>query len=47
MINKIINYIMDAKSMITTKAERIFVVGTCAVNIKALFNAEQNAMTLL
>jgi len=41
------NYIVDAKSIITTKAELIFVVWTCAVNVKAWFNAEQNAITLL
>jgi hypothetical protein len=41
------NYIIDAKSMITTKAELIFVVWTCSVKVKAWFNAEQNDMTLL
>jgi len=41
------NDILDAKSMITTKAELIFVVWTCAVNVKVWFNAEQYSTTLL
>jgi hypothetical protein len=38
---------MNAKSMITTGTELIFVVRTYAVVVKAWLNAEKNAMALL
>jgi hypothetical protein len=43
-INKIMNYIMDAKFTTTTKTEHIlvFVFWTCAVNGKAVVNAEHD-----